>query len=75
MLVASRLVRTREEPFALGGDTHRISVSVGVAFVPDGDAIASDLLRDADTAMYRAKAHGRARFEVADGEAVDLLRA
>ena len=55
--MARRLVETLETPFEIGSDTMRISVSVGVA-LSDGATTADDLLRDADVAMYQAKATG-----------------
>src|SRR5581483_3409769 len=56
------------EPFTLEGHDLFCSVSIGIAIGP-GDAVsAKDLLRDADTAMYRAKALGGGRSEVFDNE-------
>ncbi|MCB1568005.1 MAG: EAL domain-containing protein, partial [Xanthomonadales bacterium] len=42
------------------------SVSIGIAFVQTHYRTAEELLRDADAALYRAKARGRHRFEVFD---------
>jgi diguanylate cyclase (GGDEF)-like protein len=55
--MASRLITALEAPFEIGTDTMRISVSIGVA-LSDSSATADDLLRDADVAMYQAKAMG-----------------
>ena len=46
------------EPCSIGGGVVRASASIGVALFGDDDATADDLLRDADTAMYRAKTSG-----------------
>jgi diguanylate cyclase (GGDEF)-like protein len=51
-------------PFDIDGDRVFTSCSIGVAFRADVGASAAALLRDADTAMYRAKLQGRGRHEV-----------
>src|SRR5690606_18932783 len=55
-----------------------VSASIGIALPEAPDATADGLLRDADLAMYRAKAAGRGRYEVFDVElhraAVQLLK-
>ena len=66
MMVADRLVAAVSKPFQVEGREIVVSVSVGVVM---GDARylrAADMIRDADTAMYRAKDGGRARAEVFD---------
>ncbi|HEV8202061.1 MAG TPA: EAL domain-containing protein [Candidatus Polarisedimenticolia bacterium] len=45
-----------------------VTLSTGIALGPGAYERPDDLLRDADTAMYRAKAAGRGRFEIFDGE-------
>ena len=53
-------------------------VSIGVALSSTGYKEAEDIIRDADTAMYRAKDRGKARYEIFDTamhtRAVTLLR-
>ena len=49
-------------PLAVGGVEVALRASVGIALAQDGDA-AADLLRDADTAMYTAKARGGGAYE------------
>jgi len=56
--MAQRIITSLEAPFEIGTDTMRISVSVGVALSDGGQSTADDLLRDADVAMYQAKAMG-----------------
>ncbi len=58
MLAATPLVIGEQEIFA--------SASVGIALSTSPHDSAADLLRDADLAMYRAKALGKARYEVFD---------
>ena len=65
-LVAERLVSALTAPFALGGKKVFTSVSIGIALSSIGYDKPEDMLRDADTAMYRAKSLGRARYEVFD---------
>ena len=56
--VAERIVNAFRTPISIKGHDLILTASVGVAFA-DGDQEPSDLLRDADTAMYSAKAAGR----------------
>jgi diguanylate cyclase (GGDEF)-like protein/PAS domain S-box-containing protein len=75
--VAQRILDSLSEPFALQGREFRLSASVGIRSTDDVHASADALLRDADSALYVAKDHGRGRFEVFDGESsrggADLL--
>jgi diguanylate cyclase (GGDEF)-like protein/PAS domain S-box-containing protein len=64
--VASRIQHSLREPVRIGGHEVFVTASIGVALSTTGYADAEDLLRDADTAMYRAKARGRACHEVFD---------
>jgi len=62
--VAERIHDALRAPFVVGG--HRVfsSASVGITMSSDKYLKAEDFLRDADTAMQRAKAQGRARHQV-----------
>jgi len=75
---ATAVVRHIEEAFAepiiVEGREHFISLSIGIVIGPAGYERADDLLRDADTAMYRAKAGGRGRYEVFDHKMLALVR-
>ncbi len=67
-MVADRLQRKLTAPFKFGNYEVFSSASIGI-IVSDGiDREAEDFLRDADTAMYRAKEAGKARCEVFDRE-------
>jgi diguanylate cyclase (GGDEF)-like protein len=57
--VANRITEKLAEPFSLRGKDVVISSSIGVATSASHYATADNMLRDADTAMYRAKAAGR----------------
>jgi len=69
--VAERIVASLRQPFSIMGKTVFTSASIGIVYRADW-ADAEDLLRDADVAMYRAKAageHGYVLFEPAMHEA------
>jgi len=60
--LAARIQSVFDEPFTLGETTQHMTASLGVA-ATGGGAESADLLRDADTAMYRAKARARGGTE------------
>jgi EAL domain-containing protein (putative c-di-GMP-specific phosphodiesterase class I) len=64
--VAERVESELSSPFNLGGHEVFTTVSIGVAPSTIGYSRPDDILRDADTAMYRAKSLGKARHEVFD---------
>ncbi|HYN15965.1 MAG TPA: EAL domain-containing protein [Terriglobales bacterium] len=76
--VANRIQDAVAAPFAFNGQEVFSSASIGIVLSSADRDRAEDLLRDADIAMYRAKAAGKARCEVFDAEmharAVDRLR-
>ena len=61
--VADRITRAMREPISLGGAQVTISPSVGIATAGHGSS-SDALLRNADVAMYRAKASGKGRHAV-----------
>jgi diguanylate cyclase (GGDEF)-like protein/PAS domain S-box-containing protein len=66
--IAERLVSAFEVPFELAAGEHFAKASLGIALaVGEDERQPAALIRDADAAMYQAKARGRARFEVFDG--------
>ncbi|NMB75679.1 MAG: EAL domain-containing protein [Myxococcales bacterium] len=64
--LAERLLHSLAEPLVIRGRPIYTSASIGIALSGAGYIRAEDLLRNADTAMYRAKAAGRGRFAVFD---------
>jgi len=64
-LIADRLAGASAEPFDLGGRKLAVTASVGIV-IGKGDELPGALLRNADTAMYRAKELGRNRTEIYD---------
>ncbi|MFD0439613.1 putative bifunctional diguanylate cyclase/phosphodiesterase [Streptomyces chartreusis] len=61
--LADRLRMTLSQPYLIDGNDVRINASIGVAFAEPGLG-AGELLRNADLAMYRAKAGGKGRVEL-----------
>jgi predicted signal transduction protein with EAL and GGDEF domain len=76
--VADRLLEAVAVPVRLGGADIFTTASIGIAVSGSGHAAGDDLVRDADTAMYRAKAGGGNRYAVFDATmhrgAVDRLQ-
>jgi diguanylate cyclase (GGDEF)-like protein/PAS domain S-box-containing protein len=60
MSLAERLLDVLSVPIRLSDAEVTVTASIGVALYPDDGAKVDDLLRNADTAMYRAKADGKA---------------
>jgi diguanylate cyclase (GGDEF)-like protein/PAS domain S-box-containing protein len=63
---AERIQQMISQPFTLGHHEIFTTASIGITLSSLGYAEADELLRDADTAMYRAKAIGTGRYEVFD---------
>lgn len=61
-IVAARILERLNEPFQFEGRSMFVSASIGIA-LSSGSDTAEELLRNADTAMYRAKTNGKARYE------------
>ncbi|MFF5159696.1 putative bifunctional diguanylate cyclase/phosphodiesterase [Streptomyces sp. NPDC000348] len=61
--LADRLRATLSQPYVIDGNDVRVNASIGVAFAEPGLG-AGELLRNADLAMYRAKAAGKGRVEL-----------
>jgi diguanylate cyclase (GGDEF)-like protein/PAS domain S-box-containing protein len=75
--IAQRIQKELALPFNLGGHEVYTTASIGIAPSTTGYERPDDILRDADTAMYRAKSLGKSRYEIFDKEmhtrAVNLL--
>ncbi len=57
--VAEKIIAALAAPFHISGHDLFVSTSAGIAFYPDDGADAETLLKNADTALYRAKGDGR----------------
>lgn len=64
--IAERIQKELSAPFSLNGREVFTTVSIGIAISSSEYKQTEDILRDADTAMYRAKALGKARYEIFD---------
>lgn len=62
--IARRILNGVREPFNISGHEVFTSASLGIVLKTDGYDRPESLLRDADTAMYRAKELGKSRFKV-----------
>ena len=75
--VAQRMLAALGEPLLVAGRELEPSASIGIAIGDARYAGADEVLRDADTALYRAKEKGRKRFELFDEtlakDAIDVL--
>jgi diguanylate cyclase (GGDEF)-like protein len=65
-LMAERIGRAARVPVRLDDSEASITVSIGIAVVDDPSVDADTVMHEADTAMYRAKERGRARYELVD---------
>ncbi len=64
--VAERILEELQTSFNLDGHETFTTASIGIALSTAGHEFPEHVLRDADTAMYRAKARGKARYEMFD---------
>jgi diguanylate cyclase (GGDEF)-like protein len=58
-IIADRLLGVLKAPYQLGDNTVRSTASIGLVFSGDGYDTPEEMLRDADIAMYEAKARGK----------------
>ncbi len=63
-LVAQRVTQSASLPVTFAGEQRSVSISIGVYIVTDPEEEIDDVIRQADTAMYRAKESGGDRYEV-----------
>ena len=73
MRVADRIQKTLALPFTLDGHEVFTSASIGIAIGAREYDSPEAVLRDADTALYRAKSLGKSRYEVFDMEMRDRV--
>ncbi len=76
--VAQRILECLQTPLQVEGHTVFTTASIGIVFSSAEYQHGSELLRDADLAMYRAKGAGRSRYEIFDkamhAEVLHLLK-
>ena len=66
ILIAERIGRAVRPPIHLEEADTEVTVSVGISIVSDPTMAAEAVIREADSAMYRAKQLGRSRYELFD---------
>lgn len=70
--VAEELLRLIGQPLSLAnGSTVALGASIGIACYPGAGSTCAELIRAADTAMYRVKCSGKNGFAFAEGETVE----
>ena len=76
--VAKRIEGLFHKPYLLSGEEFFASASIGITLIGPRHNRPVDVIQDADTAMYRAKALGRKRYQVYEGDShkpvVEVLR-
>ncbi len=72
--MAARLVYELRAPYVIGEKTVVVTASVGIASARDAVAGAADLVRNADVAMYMAKANGKSGFAIFDPGMHEAMR-
>jgi diguanylate cyclase (GGDEF)-like protein/PAS domain S-box-containing protein len=63
-VIAQKILHALEPSHQLGGHLVRVTSSIGISRYPDDGSEISELLRNADAAMYKAKDQGRNNFQV-----------
>ncbi len=69
--VADRVLQSLAEPVMLEGTDVRVGASVGIAYGNPSYTAPSEILRDADTAMYQAKSDGRGLWRIFESSMYD----
>ena len=72
---ANTLLESLSESYQLAGNEIRSTASIGIVFGDEQYDHAEDIIRDADTAMYRAKASGKARVVPFDRDMLNAVQA
>jgi diguanylate cyclase (GGDEF)-like protein len=72
---ANRIIRAFIDPFEIAGQKLTISASLGVTFAPGHGDDADELIKNADLALYQAKARGRNGYAIFDTEMMDHANA
>jgi diguanylate cyclase (GGDEF)-like protein/PAS domain S-box-containing protein len=60
--IAMKCLQKGREPIEIDGKSHQLSLSIGISLYPQDAANAEEMMRHADTAMYRSKSKGKDTF-------------
>lgn len=60
--IADRVISAINEPIKVNGESLHIGASIGIAMYPEGGQSPTELIKNADTAMYAAKRQGKNRI-------------
>jgi diguanylate cyclase (GGDEF)-like protein/PAS domain S-box-containing protein len=74
-VTAKRILEVLAPPFEVQGRLLTAPASIGIAIADNGETGPEELLREADVAMYAAKAPGKGRYEVFDRKAKAVAKA
>lgn len=66
--IAEKIIAKMHTAFIIQDKTLVVGTSIGIAFCKDGTMDATQLIKNADTALYQAKAQGRGNFQVFNPE-------
>ncbi len=72
--LAQRLLDSLTQPFLIAGDTLFIGASIGISLFPEDGNSVEQLLRNADSALFRAKGSGRQTFSFYSQDMTTLAR-
>ncbi|MFQ3236387.1 MAG: diguanylate cyclase (GGDEF)-like protein [Paraglaciecola sp.] len=61
-IISARIINSTAAPFVIEGREVFSGASIGIAYIESGYQSASEIVRDADAAMYQAKAKGRGQY-------------
>ena len=67
-IVAQKVLNAIGQPIEISGHKLYVTASIGITLFPDDGTDAETLLKNADTAMYRAKAEGRNTYRMSTNE-------